>query len=102
MGKTHIYKFPIISGIKHPMTGKELRVQPQLHVENEHLFSGMKKTHLNYGELFVIAANPQLYKSDTNPDLYILKMKLSDPDMMHKPNDDILSNQPQAQATQPA
>lgn len=102
MGKTQIYKFPMISGIKNPMTGKELKVQPQLHVENEHLFQEMKDTHRSYGQLFVIAANPELYKADNNPDLYILKMKLNDPDMIHKPNRDILSNQPQAQATQPA
>jgi hypothetical protein len=81
-GESRIYKFPQIRDIKIKGVEKPISIQPELRVNNRHLFDVMNTHHKAHEELLVITEAPFLYKRDSKTNVYVLVFTLIDPDMM--------------------
>lgn len=81
-GRARYYSFPKSAEIYIPALGGNIKIQPQLRVENQHLFDQMDHLHRTHGKILLVAERPFIYKRDDKTNNYILAMTLTDPDMM--------------------
>lgn len=85
-GKYREYKFPKVTGVIHPESGREVTVIPRICVNNEYLFGEFTDIHRARGEMFLLTRDATIFKSSFARDTYIMYIDIADPAMITRAN----------------
>lgn len=81
-GDARFYKFRQIHNVMLPGVKGPISIQPELRIQNQHLFPMMETLHKGHTEILSLVETPFIYKRDSKTNVYVMAFPLRDPDML--------------------